>query len=985
MKKNLQTSVCLSIMTALVWLIALSGSQAQVVTINTAAATSGISTFGSSTYAAGEYIYTDTEIGATNFTTAGTEINRIGIFSTVVGTPTAFNNVTIYFKNVPAATTTFAQGTYTTTGYTQVFSGTVNVTATGATYINLTTPFLRTAGTNLQMLIERNENVAHTGFTWQCSNGNSTAGVTALTCRRYNGTIALSGATILATSAFRSSIELQHLYPNDASVRQVYTLGKLPIPYATPHAIRANITNAGLSALSNVNVTLNVTGANTFTDVQTIPSLAVGASATVSFANFTPTVIGTNTVTVSTPPDDFNGNNSSAVTQTVSGNAYTYAYGTTSSGGVGFNGATGDFVAKFNTSSATTVNQVNVTFTSGGNAYKIGIWDATGTAGAPGTLLWESAALTTATGVATITVPYIAVNGGFFVGVRQTGTVNVGFGYQIENPIRSGTFYFTSPTGGTTWTDFAPANSFRFMVEPKLTLSDDIGVANIVTPVSASDNEFCAGAITPTANVSNFGVNNKTNVGVTFTIKQGATTVYTNTQTIPTLNTGVTQLVTFAPATLPVGVYTVECTTALTGDLDATNDLKTIGFNIINSYYGAANTYNFANAIACAGTPIIAPTYSWIAPAATEVTWSGGLGDDNIQQLTLPFGFSYYGTVYNSIWVSSNGWASFTDPSALTTTIQRTPVTIPTAGGIENYIAGVFKDLDMTPATYTDAHLYYGGDASQFVMTWFHAHNIASTTDYVTFQIILTPDGSIKIQYNDAETTSPLPIAITNGSVIGIENSTGTQGIRYRFGTAGGPMFGSPTMAVLFRPVTPIPITLLSFEAKSEKGQNQLLWRSANEQNISHFVLQRSADGVRFVDLGNVKANNVRGVSEYRFADVTPLANDNYYRLKIMESDGKYEFSDIRWVNAASAVTQFKVYPNPTNDNLTASFESNQSGQCTLQVYDIFGKLVLSQTADCQLGNNRYVLALGQLAKGIYVVKIASNEAVLSTAKFTKM
>ena len=103
-------------------------------------------------------------------------------------------------------------------------------------------------------------------------------------------------------------------------------------------------------------------------------------------------------------------------------------------------------------------------------------------------------------------------------------------------------------------------------------------------------------------------------------------------------------------------------------------------------------TYNFANSYACAGsTPITAPTYSWVTQTASEVTWSGGLGDDNTQMLTLPFGFSFYGTVYNNIYVSSNGWASFSDPTALTATVQRTSVTIPTAGGLENYIAGASR------------------------------------------------------------------------------------------------------------------------------------------------------------------------------------------------------------------------------------------------------------------------------------------------------
>jgi hypothetical protein len=104
---------------------------------------------------------------------------------------------------------------------------------------------------------------------------------------------------------------------NDAAVYAIYTLGKLPTA-ALPHAIQAVIANLGTTALTNQTVTLNVTGANTFTNTQTIASLAAGAGSLVTFSALPTTLVaGVNNVTVTVPSDGNNTNNSATVQQTV--------------------------------------------------------------------------------------------------------------------------------------------------------------------------------------------------------------------------------------------------------------------------------------------------------------------------------------------------------------------------------------------------------------------------------------------------------------------------------------------------------------------------------------------------------------------------------------------------------------------------------------------------------------------------------------------
>jgi hypothetical protein len=984
----------------LMLLFSLSAS-AQMTTLLNNGATSGNVAPGTVQYHASEHIYTDAELG-TNFTTSGTAINRLALGVSTLGTTTTFGSVNIYLKDVPSSTTLLATGMYSLTGYTLVYSGSYTLAATGFTNLTLTTPYTRAVGTNLQMLITRTDNAAHTGYIFFSSQGNSAAGTAALTCRRYNSaTVApVAGTSSLVASNFRQAVRFQHVFANDAAIQQIYTLGRMPVPYATPHTITTNISNGGTSAMTNVPVTLTVSGANSFTDVQTIASLAVGANTNVSFTAFSPVNIGQNTVSVALGTDDYVTNNTSSIVQDLNANSYTYAYGTmvggtyttVSSGGVGFTGATGDFVAKFFSNTPAAISQMKVNFSAGGQTLGVAIWDATGAGGTPGTLLWDSPTFTSNAGVNTVAVsPAVLVSGDFFVGVRQSGTVNASFAYQAESPIRTSTFYYRSPINTGTWTDFAPNSPFKFMIEPKLSLQNDVGVASIAAPVSASVTEMC-GSITPSANISNFGAKSQAAVPITYTIKQAGATVYTNTQTI-SLSAGVTQTVTFGTFTPTiVGAYTAECTTALAGDGDTGNDMVTINFSMVQNNHGTTATYKYANAYACQATaPITGTAYAWNNPGSTEITWT--TGDDDVAPLTIPFPFSFYGTNYTTVYASTNGWISFTDPSIapVTAAVQRTSVTIPTAGGLENYIAGAMRDMDMTAATYPDCHLYYTGDATQFIITYWHVHIFSATsaTDYITFQIILKPDGSIKLQYNDSESTlvagvpTP-PTTITNASTIGIENTTGSEGLKYRFAGVGGPMFGSP-MAVDIQLLVPLPLQLMSFSAENKGKNNQLTWRTASEVNTSHFVVQRSKDGAQFADMGQVQSINDRTkVSTYSFTDQTPLNGNNYYRLKMMDRDGQFKYSNVEVVNSSSLVNNVKVYPNPTQSAINTDFNIAEDNEGDIEIYDAFGKQISKQHADFKKGKNHVGSDLSCHPTGVYMVKILIDGNAVAIQKVVK-
>jgi hypothetical protein len=525
------------------------------------------------------YLITAAEMSAAGVPSS-INFNQIAWIYSTAGNIACTGTCNIYFQNTSDVANTKST-TWSTTGMTQVNSGAFTVPAAGYVIKTLSAPTAFTySGGGLYI-----------AFEWSFPSGTLSTG-TVVSCNT-NLTNGLLGAqsntalpTTVAASSFRPETYLGYAWTNDAGVLQVYSLGKLPIPYATPHVVRAAIGNQGDDTLYSKVVTLNVTGANTFTTTTTIDTMLPGYYYDIAFSAFTPTNVGYDTITVSLPTDATLSNNSKKVTQLVTYNSYTFAYGpfpASSDGGVGFNGGTGDFVAKFSTSSATSVNQVSVNFTTSGIPFKIGIW-ADSSIGGPGTLLWESAALTTTTGVYTLLVnPKVNVSGIFYVGVRQTGTTNVGFAYQAEDPIRSDYFYYTAPTGSTTWSDFAVTSSpFRFMIEPRLTLANDVGISTINNPVGGTTYHLNNYPFTPQATVANFGSSNQGSFNVTMKIYDAALSqVYTSTKTVASLNAGNTSIVNFdATAFTPTAqAYTAKCFTSLGTDADMTNDTVSAAFN----------------------------------------------------------------------------------------------------------------------------------------------------------------------------------------------------------------------------------------------------------------------------------------------------------------------------------------------------------------------------------------------------------------------
>jgi hypothetical protein len=116
---------------------------------------------------------------------------------------------------------------------------------------------------------------------------------------------------------------------------------------------------------------------------------------------------------------------------------------------------------------------------------------------------------------------------------------------------------------------------------------------------------------------------------------------------------------------------------------------------------------------------------------------------------------------------------------------------------------------------------------------------------------------------------------------------------------------------------TPLPLTLISFNARRSTGPNILTWVTAQETNTDHFIVQRSPDALQFEEIGRVTASGFHtATSTYSFEDEHMIEAARFYRLAMVDRDGSRRFSNVVELDDPEQADQWSVYPNPVRDIL---------------------------------------------------------------------
>ena len=169
----------------------------------------------------------------------------------------------------------------------------------------------------------------------------------------------------------------------------------------------------------------------------------------------------------------------------------------------------------------------------------------------------------------------------------------------------------------------------------------------------------------------------------------------------------------------------------------------------------------------------------------------------------------------------------------------------------------------------------------------------------------------------------------------------------------------------------------MNFNGQLLNDQAVLDWSTSSEVNSSRFEVLRSYDGINFSIIGSVPAiGNSSMVQYYKYIDIV-VSSTNYYRLKMVDRDGKYQLSNVVTIRKGQ-VSQRIAIVNPFHNKIELKLAKDPEGRVEVNLFDLSGKLVgreeFANTAQVTLTfNNKLTL----LSKGTICWKYAQERKSL--------
>jgi hypothetical protein len=180
---------------------------------------------------------------------------------------------------------------------------------------------------------------------------------------------------------------------------------------------------------------------------------------------------------------------------------------------------------------------------------------------------------------------------------------------------------------------------------------------------------------------------------------------------------------------------------------------------------------------------------------------------------------------------------------------------------------------------------------------------------------------------------------------------------------------GSGNLVLTSGTFTPtLPLRLINFNGTKQTNYNQLQWQTANEVNTKEFVVEKSIDGSNFTFSAIIAANG-GGNGHYNYNDSYIIADKIYYRLKMVDNDGSYNYSNIIVLSFQQSGA-VNVYPNPTTDLIT--IRNNNLLNTTARLVDVNGHVLQS----FRINQHTMALDMSGYAKGMYLLLLENRETI---------
>jgi hypothetical protein len=225
---------------------------------------------------------------------------------------------------------------------------------------------------------------------------------------------------------------------------------------------------------------------------------------------------------------------------------------------------------------------------------------------------------------------------------------------------------------------------------------------------------------------------------------------------------------------------------------------------------------------------------------------------------------------------------------------------------------------------------------------------------------------------NIASTVNGGPYGISQGSTVtdSFNATSGNPGLM----TTLFPLNQLPPNMQICQSIV-LPVSILDFSATYVSANNvKVSWSTTDEINASYYEVERSTDQTNFISVAQVNASeSVNPVHTYNVNDQLYNISGNtvYYRLRIVDNDGKYNYSKVIPVKLGEPENNLSVYPNPVDNYAILNLFADKPGTGMMRLIDNSGRTILTKSFTATNGNNSILIdELGHLPKGIYVIQV---------------
>ncbi|HRO74667.1 MAG TPA: T9SS type A sorting domain-containing protein, partial [Crocinitomicaceae bacterium] len=186
---------------------------------------------------------------------------------------------------------------------------------------------------------------------------------------------------------------------------------------------------------------------------------------------------------------------------------------------------------------------------------------------------------------------------------------------------------------------------------------------------------------------------------------------------------------------------------------------------------------------------------------------------------------------------------------------------------------------------------------------------------------------------------------------------------------------------------SPLPVTMSEMNASCDNNVVQLNWTTASENNTDYFAVEKSSDMITWQVVQNVTAVGFSStLNHYSVLDERPLTDINYYRISSVDFDGFTQtYNPLSVKCDFTGDLQITAYPNPFVDEILISTYSDVTlSDVAIELYDVTGRIVYSQTTTIPIGNSTFLLNSDLKSAGLYFLTIKSSDKHLQSIKLIK-